>query len=125
MADVIPFPWEPEVQDAKDFTPFVERVERLEDLCGVQIGAISAHLDCVHDGVHLVKILAEVTSFAGIGHVPDATIVVQAAAYDADKRMVAQASEYLWDHSYRGLQAIEMRLRCIAEPVRFVIYPRK
>lgn len=126
MSEVIRFPWEPEIQDERDLTPFVERVEKLEDLCGVQIRGISAYRESVApDGTINVKVLAEIASFAGIGHVPDGNIQVQCAAYDSAGRVVDVATEYLWEGKYRGLHALSMILQCRAEPVRFVIFPRK
>lgn len=126
MAELTFLPLRPEVQDPHDLTPFVERVEKMEDLCGVRIGAISAQfLQVDADGEYVVKIMAELTGAAGIGHVLDSTVVVQCVAYDADGRMVAQASECLWQHNFRGLHALDVQLYCIREPVRFTIFPRK
>jgi hypothetical protein len=126
MADVIPFPWEPELQDARDLTPFVERIEKLEDLCGVRIGGVSAFFDSLTaEGQHYVKVMAEVTGHMGIGHVLDATVTVQCAAYDAAGRVVGVAEERLWQEDFRGMHAVSLNLFCRSKPERFVIFPRK
>lgn len=126
MADLIRFPWEPELQDEKDLTPFVERLEKLEDLCGVRIGGISAHLDSVMaDGRFFVRMMAEVTGMAGLGHVLDASVTVQCVAYDAAGRIVGVADEMLWQSGFRGMHALSVSLFCQAKPERFVIFPRK
>lgn len=126
MAELIRFPWEPELQDAKDLTPFVERIERLEDLCGVRIGGISAHHDSVMaDGRHFIRVMAEVTGIGGIGHVLDASVTVQCVAYDAAGRVVGVADEMLWREGFRGMHALSVNLFCQAKPERFVLFPRK
>ncbi|WP_146255341.1 hypothetical protein [Azospirillum sp. TSA6c] len=126
MAELIRFPWEPELQDARDLTPFVARIEKLEDLCGIRIGGISAHLDSVTaDGLHFVKMMAEVTGLAGLGQVLDASVTVQCVAYDAAGRIVGVADEMLWQSGFRGMHALSVNLFCQAKPERFVIFPRK
>lgn len=124
MAELIRFPWE-ELQDAADLTPFVERVERLEDLCGVKIGGISAYYEGENAVGHHVKILAEATGFGGIGHVLAATVVVQCVGYDGAGRVVAVCRETLWQSDFRGLHPLDFDMFSKTKPERFVIYPRK
>lgn len=125
-SNLIPFPLEPEIQDPQDLTPFVERIEKLEDLCGVRIGGISAYYEGQNaSGTHGVKLMAEVTGLAGIGHMLDANVVVECAAYDASRRVVAIGRETLWRHDFRGMQALTFNLFSPVKPERFALFPRR
>lgn len=111
-----------EIQDGDDLTPFVERQEKLEDLCGVKIGGISARRWPVdRDGETRLRILAEVSSF--IGHTLDRHLYIQAIIYDAAGRVVGQSTEAIYTTGYRGLRAIDITTFCRSEPVRIVLYP--
>lgn len=124
MSTITPLFPAAEIQDANDLTPFVERREELEDLCGVKIGGISARKwPADRDGDIKVRILAEVSSF--IGHVLDYHLLIQAIIYDAAGRVVGQYTDTVYSTGYRGLIATDMTLYCSAEPVRIVLFPHK
>ncbi|MCM8736008.1 hypothetical protein M5E06_17890 [Azospirillum sp. A1-3] len=111
-----------EIQDGDDLTPFVERQEKLEDLCGVKIGGISARKSSAdRDGETRLRILAEVSSF--IGHTLDRHLYIQAIIYDAAGRVVGQCTEAIYATGYRGLRAIDMTTFCRAEPARITLFP--
>lgn len=124
MSSITPLFPDVEIQDGDDLTPLVERQEKLEDLCGVKIGGISARKWPVdRDGDTRVQILAEVSSF--IGHTLDTHLFIQAIVYDAAGRVIGQCTYTIYATGYRGLMAIDMTLFCRAAPMRIILFPHK
>lgn len=122
MSSITPLFPDVEIQDDEDLTPLVERQEKLEDLCGVKIGGISARKWPVdRDGDTRVRILAEVSSF--IGHTLDMHLLVQAIVYDAAGRVIGQYTDTIYATGYRGLIATDMMLFCRGNPARIVLFP--
>lgn len=125
MSGVIPYTHTPDgLDDGSELTHLVERIETLEDLCGVKLSGLCAYRESFNALGHTsVKIMGELSSF--IGHVLDGSLTVECMAYNSKGQVIGQGVDHFFESSYRGMAAIDIRIECRDDPVRFVIFPRK
>jgi hypothetical protein len=101
----------------------IERLEIMEDLCGVTLEGLSVEIMLCDDDRHIVLIYGEVHSKNG--GVLNENITIIATAFNEEGEIIDLGTRDFYKDKFFALEGFKIPLNYISRPTKIRIYPKK
>lgn len=100
----------------------IERLEMMEEKCGVCLDGIYAEFEVLTDDLFFIHVRGEVQSVNGT--TLEGNLSVTMVAYNTKGKVIATHSEHFNEDDFFGLSPFQLSTTIIEKPVKIRIYPK-
>lgn len=101
----------------------VERLEMMEEKCGVSIEGVFAVFEEHDADSRYLTVTAEIQAVSGTTIEESIDVII--TAYNSEGKVIATGSDYIDANDFFSLSPIDICIDIIEKPVKIRIYPKK